>query len=354
MKRYRNAAPLAAAAPAPAASPYAYEWFVRAELLEARDQHAAAIEAYRNALATADPDPYVLGRLAEALDLGGDRRAAEHAIDAGLELDPRSEALWLARGRIAGRHRAWSEAAAAYDRARSVAPESAAGSLALAALLRERGQTARAVAVLEALAAAKPDERGPALQARLELALTRQDAAQLSAAATALMAHGRADLDLLRRTAERLLSERQPALAARLLAALPANPEFAALRLRVALELGSRDDAERLLVTTPPNALGGPLDVAEAYLAIERPAQTLEQLATLDPATDPQRHALLRGKALLALGKPGEAALQLARIPSNSAHYAAARLGLAQALQAGGLSSLAAKLPSNAPTPPQP
>jgi tetratricopeptide (TPR) repeat protein len=212
-------------APAPLASPYAYEWFVRAELLEARGQHAAAVEAYRNALATADPDPFVLGRLANALDLGGDRGAAERAIDAGLELDPRSEALWLVRGRIAARHGAWDESVAAYERAQRSAPESAAGSLAIAALLRNRGQRERAVAILDALAARMPQASGAALRARLEMALTRQDAGQLSSAAAALIAHGqRTDHDLLRRTAERLVATHQAALASRLLAPLPSSP----------------------------------------------------------------------------------------------------------------------------------
>jgi tetratricopeptide (TPR) repeat protein len=335
-------------APAPLASPYAYEWFVRAELFEARGQHAAAADAYRNALATADPDPFVLGRLADALDLGGDRRAAERAIDAGLELDPRSEALWLVRGRIAARHRAWDESVAAYERAQRSAPESAAGSLALAALLQARGQTERAVAILDALAARSPKESGAALRARLELALARQDAGQLSAAAAAVVAHGRrTDRELLRRTAERLVATHRAALASRLLASLPASPELAPMRLRVALELGRRDEVERLLVTTQPNALGSPLDLAETYLAIQRPAQALEQLGLFNRASDPHRSALLHGKALLALGNPGQAALQLARIPPDSAHHPAARIALSHALQAGGLPSLASDLDPN-------
>jgi tetratricopeptide (TPR) repeat protein len=332
-------------APAPLASPYAYEWFVRAELLEARGQHAAAAEAYRNALATADPDPFVLGRLANALDLGGDRGAAERAIDAGLELDPRSEALWLVRGHIAARHRAWNESVAAFERAQSSAPESAAGSLAQAALLRERGQTERAIAILDALAARLPKESGAALHARLELALTQRDAGQLSSAAAALVAHGRrTDQDLLRRSAQRLVATGQAALASRLLASLPRSPEVAALRLRVAQDLGRRDEVERILVTTPPNALGTPLDLAETYLAIQRPAQALEQLGLVDRASAPHRFALLHARALLALGDPGQAALQLARIPPDSANHPAARIALAHALQAGGLPSLASEL----------
>src|SRR5436305_2089320 len=101
----------AAAAPASASparahafvSPFSYEWFVRAELLLARGQYAAAAEAYRTALTSADEDAYVFARLAEALDRSGDAAGASEALQAGLQIDPQSEAIWLERGAIAAR-----------------------------------------------------------------------------------------------------------------------------------------------------------------------------------------------------------------------------------------------------------
>jgi hypothetical protein len=110
------------------------------------------------------------------------------------------------------------------------------------------------------------------------------------------------------------------------------------------LDLDRRDEVEEILATTPSNTLGTPLDLAETYLAIQRPAQALEQLGLVDRESDPHRFALLHAQALLALGELGPAAVELARIPADSSHHARARIALSHALQAGGLSSLASEL----------
>src|SRR4051794_7233703 len=49
-------------------SPYAYEWFMRAELYRAESKLAPALDAYRQALSSSEEDPHVLARYATALD----------------------------------------------------------------------------------------------------------------------------------------------------------------------------------------------------------------------------------------------------------------------------------------------
>jgi predicted Zn-dependent protease len=325
-------------------SPYAYEWFIRAELLRARGDEPAAIEAYRRSLASADPDPYVLARLAEALDRAGQPSAAQRALQAGLELDPRSEAIWLARGDIARRHRDWPAALAAYESAESFAPGSAASALALADLLRAHGHPERAVAVLERQAKRDGGTSAAALRARLELALARGDAERVTQAATAWLEGIAPDFALFRRMAQHLLDSQRPALAARLLAALPGSDADAELRLRSALLLGRRDDAESLLVTHAPSVFGGGLEVAHSYLQIGRPQGALGALTAELRQDDPSRYDLLHARAMIELGEPARAALQLARIPARSPQHQAALQALVEAIAAGGMPTLAAEL----------
>ncbi len=346
-----------AAAGAPAArprfvSPYSYEWFVRAELLEARGQHAAAAEAYRMAMADADDDPYLFARLALALDGAGDAAGAQHALAAGLQLDPHSEAVWLARARIARRHGALARAFEAYERAETAAPRSPDAPLELAQLLREHSQPERAVAVLERFAARSDAGSRAALQASIALALARGDGEALAGAVRQDLARDAGDAPLLRRTAAELLAQGRAALASRVLSVLPAAPEDARLRLAVALALEQRERVELLLRDTPPEALGGPLEMAEAYLRIGQPQRALALLEEADGTSDsdPHRGALLRGRALVALGRPAEAAAALAQIPRGSAYHARAVRALAQALQVAGLPALALEVEGRART----
>jgi hypothetical protein len=105
---------------------------------------------------------------------------------------------------------------------------------------------------------------------------------------------------LLRKLATELLAAGRPALASRVLAAMPQSEQDARLRLQVALALMRREQVELLLATTPPEALGGPLEEAEAYLRIgklERAMAALDEQAA--DGEDPLRRALLRGLVLL-------------------------------------------------------
>jgi tetratricopeptide (TPR) repeat protein len=323
-------------------SPYGYEWFVRAELLAARAQYANAAEAYRRALASGDEDPYLLARLAEALDRAGDVQGAERALQAGLELDPYSEAVWLERGRSARQRGAIDQALAAYERAESAAPSSPDAPFAQAELLGQQGHPERALAVLERFAARNDAGSMAALRARLELARARGNGAALAEAARAWLAGPGGDAKLLRRTAAELLVAGRPALALRVLEGIAPVEQDAPLRLQTRLALMQREQVELLLATTPPEALGGPLEIADAYLRIDRPERALAALEEQASASDdePHRRGLLRGLALLGTHQPASAALLLARIPAASAYHARAVQGLQQVFEATGLEAL--------------
>ncbi|MFW6050787.1 MAG: tetratricopeptide repeat protein, partial [Myxococcota bacterium] len=129
-------------------SPYAYEWYVRGELAAAHGDLEAAARAFQRARSGPEDDPYVIARLADVLDRLGRRGEAERVLDEGLALDPASEAVWLARARIARRHDALGDALEAYHQAEQAAPASPEAPLELAELLREAGRPGRAAAVL--------------------------------------------------------------------------------------------------------------------------------------------------------------------------------------------------------------
>jgi len=355
--------PMTAAAPRRFVSPYSYEWFVRAELLAARGQDAAAAEAYRMALTSADEDPYVLARLADALDRSGDAEGADEALAAGLQIDARSEAVWLASGKIAERRGSFERALEAYERAEAAAPNASDAPFALAALLERSGNSERAIAVLERFAARNAElERGAArsagaeaelLRARFSLARARDDGAALAEAARRMRERGGGDPELARRVARDLLDTGHPALAARLLAALPPTDGDARMRLDAALALAQTDQAELLLATTPPEPLGGPVAVAEAYLQIGQPARALETLEQQSAAhePDPQRRTVARARALLALGRLAEAAMTATQVSQRSTHHRAALATLSQALESAALPALARELTTElAPT----
>jgi thioredoxin-like negative regulator of GroEL len=346
------AAPRASGEPAPPVhvhafvSPYSYEWFTRAELLSLRGDYARAAEAYRNALAGADPDAYVLSRLADALDRGGDAAGAEQALGAGLAVDPQSEAIWLAHARIAQRHARTGDAIAAFERAESAAPQSPDAPLALSALLRAGGDPERADAVLERFAARSEHGSRGALRAQVELARARGDTASLAAAVRAWIPHAAGEPALAAALAADLLARGRPALAERLLEHVPEGERDPRLRLQLALALMQTEQVELLLAVEAPERLGGPLEIADAYLRIGRPERALralEERASADEA-DPNRRALLQGLALLDGGQPARAALQLARVPAGSAYAPRARAALAAALRAGGLGALATEI----------
>lgn len=332
----------------PFVSPYSYEHFARGELAFARGDYAEAAEHYREALA-ADDDPLVLARLAEALAAAGDPAGADDTLSDGFALDPDSEALWLARGAILERRADVDGALAAYARAQDSAADSSAGTLALVRLLSSHGANERAAAVL-----ARIEKRGAGgARVAVERALANADVDALTAAVTQWLRVGPVDVATLQRCARALLDTGRPALGSRLIAGVPEASRDPALALRALVDTARFDEAAALLAREPPDAFGGALVVAEAYLRIGKPAAALEALDALAATTteDTPNARVLRGEAALALGHWLDAAKLFASVPPASLHRARALAGLAQVLRAQGLDALAAEVAAGTANP---
>ncbi len=330
-------------------SPSAYEWFIRGELAAnaARWQEAAA--AYRLALASADEDPLVFARLALALERARQPAEADAAIARALAIDPDSEAAYLARGEVAERRGDLRGAVAAFERARTVAPGSEAGPLRLAEILRRIGATKRADAVLDRLAREGGPASATAARARLAAALAGDDAEAAGEAALALLEVAPVRRSDVRDAAARALEAGRIPLAARLVAALPTHDADLALRVRVALARGARDDAEGLLATATPDALGGAVATARLWLATGRADRAYElarEAVALEPG--PESECVV-GDAALAAGLYDEAATAYARVPRGASGHPAALRGLADALTRASLPALAADVRAHAP-----
>lgn len=349
------------------ASPYTYEWFIRAELLRANGQLAAAIEAYRAALAGADEEPVLAARLATALDEHGEHARALELLDEALPLDPNSEAVWLARAEILARGGAATkcprpaisgtgaggscsdrldEAIAAYEHAERAAPHSSRAPLSLAALLRVQASPERAEAVLLRFEARSLPGTAGAYQSRLARALASGDAERVFEASQpfrlgVVPANGHLVLD-----AARLLLERdQPGLALQVLEVVPPTPLAAALQLRALLAVGSLASLDVWLAQHEPSDPEVRLLAARANLLLGRPeraASLIEADVLLRPdAADLQ---LTAAEVELQRGHWARAAEAFARIPRGSSAGKAAQLGLSRSLGALGLGPLAEEL----------
>jgi Tfp pilus assembly protein PilF len=335
----------AAEPPAPAprrvGSPYAYEWFMRAEILRARSQLGPALEAYRAALSSSDEEAHVLARYATALDAAGQTARALETVARALEQDPYSEAAWLARAEIAEHHGQLREAFDAYERAESVAPASPRAPIALAALLDRRGDVERARAVLARYESRVLPGTSGAQRARLRAAVLRGDAKAAYAEARALTTLRPEDLTLIAQAATAMLEHDHCGLALDLLDRFDERQTDAPLRLRALLACGRFGAAEELLRMTDPEVLGGLPEVARAYLTIGRPQEALELAQahrTVHP--DDAQGTLLLADAQLATGAFADAAESFASL-IHGTDGAQARDGLARTLTAAGMPDLA-------------
>jgi len=333
-------------APPRFASPYTYEWFVRAELARASGDLPLAIQAYRAALAGADEDSYVLARLGSALDQAGEHTQAQEVLNDALERDPESEAVWLARAELFERSGSTIEAFAALERAAQVAPDSARAPLALAKLLERQGQTERARAVLA-------DHRQRLAHAGSDVYRVELDAALLSGDADAVFA---ATLpyrlgappkaaERLNRAAGHLLDKERPALALRVLELLPAAQREAPLELRALDKAGSVSALEAWLVMHEPNTPEARIKAARSALLVGKVARAtaiLEADRLLHPETPGL--LLLSAEIASARGQYLIAADQFARVPHNTSVGTEAREGLTAVLGALGLEAIGAEL----------
>lgn len=329
-------------------SPMAYEFFVRAEIATEEHRWEDAVQSYRLALAGAEEDPLVLARLAVALARAGRPDDAGEAIARALELDDESEAAFLAEGDIALLRGDRAGAVVAYERAAAVAPSSEEGPMRLAKVLRELGAGRRADAVLARLARRGGPAGATAARARLAAALAADDAEGAGEAALALLRIAPVRAQDVRDAAKLALAGGKIGLAARLVAALPSREADTGLRVRVALARGARGEAEGLLATATPEALGGPVATARLWLEVGRPERAYElarEAVALDGSPESE---LVAGQAALAAGHPDEAASTFARIPRDVSSSAQARSGLAEALRQAGMPALAAEVVAHA------
>jgi len=324
-------------------SPYSYEWFVRGELALARGDLGEAAEAFEMARAGPEEDPLVLARLAEVLDRLERTDDADRVLEDGLASFPDSEALWLAGAQIAAGRGDTEEAIAAYRRAMAVAPGSEHGPVALSRLLKDQGAAGRAEELLESFLRTNPDGVA-ALRARLELALGRGDADANARSIEELLRVAPARAGEVIQAAETLFEAGRPALAARVLSAVPKRSVDPQLLLRVLIAAGHRDRAEALLGTLPVESLGGALARARFFLLVGRPRRARE-IAELEGALQASPEAaLIEGLARLEQGEAGTAAERLMDVPRDASGYPEAQAALIRCLEGQGLEGLASEI----------
>ncbi|MBK8171821.1 MAG: hypothetical protein IPK60_15940 [Sandaracinaceae bacterium] len=325
-------------------SPSSYEAFVRAERAMTRAELEDAVYQYRYALAGAYEDPFVLARLAIALDAVGRRDDANEALSRALQLDAQSEAAWLARGDIAARHEEHASAIAAYEQAASAEIGSIDGALKLAEALRINNSPERANAVLESLAQRGGEGGLAGARAQLAMAVARDDGESIVASARAVMRIAPMATSELRTLAERVLESGNARGALQLLSAVPDSAGDEPLRVRALLAAGRYADVEAYLATHELSRLGNTLEIAKLYLQAHRPARALElaEGALLEGPT-PEAH-YVAGASAYALLSNDRAALHLAAVPHGAHEYTAARTLLARILLLEGMQSEAGEV----------
>jgi hypothetical protein len=330
-------------------SPYAYEHFLRAELAAARGDDASAAESYELARLGPSDDALVAARQAEALDRLGRIERADAVLAEAEALDPRSEAVALARSRIAERRGDLDLALREAVRATELAPRSTEAWRRLAALLAD---TERATEVLAQLG-----DDALALRARLAIAIARGDAREAEAALEALSRVAPIGRDELARTIELALDEGRVMLASHLAERLAEGPDGsiasagsadgAALRARAFLAAGRNVEAEGVLSLAPPEAFGGPRAMAELWLDAGRPDRAAE-LAREALSLGDARARVVLAEALVALDEPVAAAEEAARVPPDATDRHEAWAILRRALDEAGAAGLAAELGATA------
>ena len=333
------------------ASPYTYEWFIRAELLRGQGQLPAAIEAYRIALSDADEDAYVLARLGSALAEHGEDRAAAAAVERALELEPGSEAGWLARALLSERRGDSEAMLGALERAEQAEPLSPRAPLRLSAWLRQHGHPERAQAVLLRFEARSLAGTRRAQLVRLQHALATRDPDQVFAATAPFRLFGVRAPEPLTEAARQLFERSRPAEALRIIELVPETPNESTLRLKILEACGRWPAVEGWLLLHDASDHDDRLELARAQLVLNRPdvaAQILdaERLQGFDDSAS----QLLAADVDLANGAYASAADRYSRV-TGSRGQRAARDGVAHALVGAGLAALADEVTSGEPSP---
>lgn len=320
-------------------APHSYEHFVLGELARGRGAFEEAIEHYELARAGAEDDPLLIARIADSRDRIGDRAGADRAIQEGMRLDDRSQAIWMARGEMAERRGEAEAAVESYARASELADGDEAPVLALARVLRERGSLDRADAVLEEWLARAERSTGAA-RARLALALSRDDARAAGLAALELARSSPSHAREVIESARTVLDAGHPTLAHRILALVPEASVPRAFRLEVAIAADHRSESEALLASWAPETPAELLAAARAWIVLGDPDQAAElaRVATSRGAGNDAR--LVLAQARLAQGQVADAASIAASIPRGASAGEEARALVAAALVRSGLPAL--------------
>ncbi|MDB4991078.1 MAG: domain protein putative component of TonB system [Myxococcaceae bacterium] len=289
--------------------PYAYEAYVRGELLLLQGRPAEAVTQLELAVTAPDEDPYLLSRLAFAQLESGDRAEAARTVEHASELDRCSEAVWLMRGTLAESTQELTVARAAYEKASACAPSSPRGQLALVQLLMRHGEQASAIQLLLE-PAVRAEGSLPAVHNALRSALESADPATLAHALDSLSKERAVDSFTLEQAVGLALDRGLPRLALRLSeqhrAALPV-----ALEARLLSANGLCDRLAVLIASHDSDALGGHERTAE--LALEAHAYERAELEASTALALQESDALhaLRARAVLALGRTHAALLDV-------------------------------------------
>lgn len=323
----------------PFVSPYAYHWFIVGEVEATKNAYESSAIAFEAARAAPSEDAFLLTRLAEAYERVNEPRHADRALADAWRLAPSSELVWLAKGRIHELRKEPDDAVRAYQQASEVAPSSAAPPMALARLLRSRGQGARAQAVLESYLRWSESSRADVHRVHLELALARGDLQ----AVTAMLEepNNEATRSQARDAAWHAYANDRPGLAARLLEGTADNPADRRLLVRALVASGQNEKALAILRDISSEALGGVLQHAEIYLEAGNAKATQDLLKR---SKDTPKRRFLIGAAYLAQRRYNEAAKAFASVPQGSRDRDRALKGLVACLQASGLNSAAREI----------
>lgn len=233
----------------PFVPPYAYESFIRGELAMIAGRFQEALLAYEQADAGGPADALVLARIAEVNERLGNHVASEAQLRRGLELFPRSEALWLSKARVFLLRGNRSIAGASLRRARCIANHSEAAALALSDFHREDNPT-EAARVLHDFAR---DTGGTTrtLSRELDLALQPEplgNPAHAAELAATMAARDPQSLDVAIETLRILHRHKRHALAVGIMDRLEESSSVPpTLRVEVLLAADRLDDAKQAL-----------------------------------------------------------------------------------------------------------
>jgi tetratricopeptide (TPR) repeat protein len=316
--------------------PFAYEAYVRGELLLAAGEADQAVLQFELATAAPDEDAFLLSRLAEAQAAAGDREAALRTLAEAERVDSCREEVWLTRGKWAEAEQDGEAAERAYQRARLCAPNSERAEVALYRLWKAQGREAEALKLLT--------EEGAAPRARsksvlLLHALQHEGVAEVRFALDSWLGAGALAAPDLAALLAQVTARNEPSLALTFkdLRLLPLDQ---GTRAKLAVQSFDREGLRALLAEQSDQALGGP-EPAARYALAARDYERAELYATLaesHASSDALR--ALKAEALSALGERERALSETRDIHDAALQH---KLACAQLARLG-LSELASEL----------